>query len=118
MAAINDHPQVAKRLLVAGAHASAADSNLMTPLHLAAQRGHDSVIEELLNARANIDVLDRNKYSALHWAAVNQHISTATKLLEAGISAQNRRDGIGIAKYHSHFNIADAISKSSPELAV
>jgi len=66
MAAIKNHPQVAKRLLVAGADASGADSNLMTPLHLAAQHGHDSVIEELLNAGANIDVLDKNNYSALH----------------------------------------------------
>ena len=104
---------IVRRLLEAGADASARDDKLMTPLHFAAQRGYHDAVELLLEFNADVDAVDLNMYSPLHWAAANDRSTVAEQLCEAGVSAANREAGFRIASTHGYRKIADVISKTS-----
>jgi len=92
LAAINDHVEVVKLLLAAGARVDAnnwqsgrhVEGHLKTALHMAAESGHAEVVKVLLDAGAGIERQDERGASALHFAALKGHVVVAELLLASG----------------------------------
>jgi ankyrin repeat protein len=87
-AALNNHPELVRLLLKAGAQRDGCGTDLRTPLHYAAARGCVEAVEVLLAAGADPDALDScsleslsTRLSPLHYAVINDHATTVAMLL-------------------------------------
>jgi len=68
------------------------NSDLLTPLNLAAERGQTEVAELLLNLGADPTFGDNENSQPIHLAAVNGHIPVVDLLLEDGVDIDARDD--------------------------
>ncbi|MFB6226928.1 MAG: ankyrin repeat domain-containing protein [bacterium] len=75
-----EHPDLAKKLIQAGASVNLEDSRGMTPLHWAAARGYRGMAEELIERGSNLQTRDRTGRTPLHHAA-EQNQPELVKLL-------------------------------------
>ncbi|XP_075412852.1 poly [ADP-ribose] polymerase tankyrase-1 isoform X1 [Tenrec ecaudatus] len=81
------HPkrkQVTELLLRKGANVNEKNKDLMTPLHVAAERAHSDVMEVLHKHGAKMNALDTLGQTALHRAALAGHLQTCRLLLSYG----------------------------------
>uniref|UniRef100_A0A665VYG3 Poly [ADP-ribose] polymerase n=1 Tax=Echeneis naucrates TaxID=173247 RepID=A0A665VYG3_ECHNA len=76
--------QVCELLLRKGANVNDKTKELLTPLHLAAEKGHNDVIEVLVKHEAKVNAVDHLGQTALHRAARRGHLQTCRLLLNAG----------------------------------
>uniref|UniRef100_A0A8P4K2F7 Poly [ADP-ribose] polymerase n=1 Tax=Dicentrarchus labrax TaxID=13489 RepID=A0A8P4K2F7_DICLA len=76
--------QVCELLLRKGADVNDRTKDMMTPLHLAAEKGHNDVIEVLVKHEAKVNAVDHLGQTPLHRAARCGHLQTCRLLLNAG----------------------------------
>uniref|UniRef100_A0A3B4Y1S1 Poly [ADP-ribose] polymerase n=1 Tax=Seriola lalandi dorsalis TaxID=1841481 RepID=A0A3B4Y1S1_SERLL len=76
--------QVCELLLRKGANVNEKTKDLLTPLHLASEKGHNDVIEVLVKHEAKVNAVDHLGQTALHRAAHCGHLQTCRLLLNAG----------------------------------
>ncbi|KAM9336972.1 poly [ADP-ribose] polymerase tankyrase-2 [Symphorus nematophorus] len=76
--------QVCELLLRKGANVNDKNKDLLTPLHLAAEKAHNDVIEVLVKHEAKVNAVDHLGQTALHRAAHCGHLQTCRLLLSAG----------------------------------
>ncbi len=70
VAATNDHPDIAKKLVNEGASVDVTDDNGMTALHHAAEWRRTDIIRYLMSAKCSVTVKDSRSYTALHYACL------------------------------------------------
>lgn len=71
------------------------NQNIMTPLHLAAERGHNQVVEVLLDHDdINVNATCSGRLTALHLATKGAHLESV-KLLVEDIRTHNLKDSAG-----------------------
>ncbi|XP_061887073.1 poly [ADP-ribose] polymerase tankyrase-1 isoform X2 [Entelurus aequoreus] len=89
-AVASPHPkkkQVTELLLRKGANVNEKNKDLMTPLHVAAERAHNDIMEVLQKHGAKVNALDTLGQTALHRAAMAGHLQTCRLLLGYGADA-------------------------------
>lgn len=87
------HHEVARRLLLAGAHADLADLDHMSSLIWASGRGHPECVGTLLQlGKAKVNQADKCGTSPLIWACRRGHAQVAAILLKNGANV----DSIGV----------------------
>ncbi|XP_061732716.1 poly [ADP-ribose] polymerase tankyrase-1 isoform X1 [Nerophis ophidion] len=89
-AVASPHPkrkQVTELLLRKGANVNENNKDLMTPLHVAAERAHNDIMEVLQKHGAKVNALDTLGQTALHRAAMAGHLQTCRLLLGYGADA-------------------------------
>jgi len=84
IAAYNNQPAIAQRLLQQGAFADAADRNGNTALMGAIFKGYPELVDLLLNAGAHPDTQNGQGATALTFAATFNRTEIAQRLLQAG----------------------------------
>lgn len=72
------------RLLEAQVDVNGQDTDGLTPLHWAVDRGHADLAEFLLSRKADIDAQDSEQTTPLHYAVDCDHVSLVELLLRAG----------------------------------
>lgn len=83
-AAYNNHSEVVKYLISAGAEISAPAGNGSTPLHGAATYGHLNIVEILLENGADISSRNSSGFTPLLGACAGGHIEIVSFLLSRG----------------------------------
>ncbi|KAJ8262660.1 hypothetical protein COCON_G00151170 [Conger conger] len=86
-AVASPHPkrkQVAELLLRKGANVNEKNKDLLTPLHVVAERAHNDLMEGLQKHGAKMNALDTLGQTALHRAALAGHLQTCRLLLSYG----------------------------------
>lgn len=115
------HADVAKRLLIAGAHADASDEDHMSCLIWAAGRGHLECVSHLIQiGKAKVNQADKFGTSSLIWACRKGHTQIAAVLLKAGANV----DCIGVlgwsplmvAVYGNHIDIIKLLLQYKPNV--
>uniref|UniRef100_A0A7N8XM40 Poly [ADP-ribose] polymerase n=1 Tax=Mastacembelus armatus TaxID=205130 RepID=A0A7N8XM40_9TELE len=76
--------QVCELLLRKGANVNAKTKDLLTPLHLASEKGHNDVIKVLVKHEAKVNAMDHLGQTPLHRAAHSGRLQTCRLLLTAG----------------------------------
>ncbi|KAM9426617.1 poly [ADP-ribose] polymerase tankyrase-2-like [Pholidichthys leucotaenia] len=76
--------QVCELLLKKGANIDEKSKDLLTPLHVAAEKAHNDVIEVLVKHEAKVNAVDHLGQTALHRAARCGHLQTCRLLLMVG----------------------------------
>jgi ankyrin repeat protein len=100
-AAMRGDIDAVRQLLRDGADVNAAQSDGMTALHWAADRGEVEIAEVLLYAGANVGAITRiGEYTPLHIASRNGHVAVIDVLLEAGADLHARTDPGGTTPIH------------------
>jgi ankyrin repeat protein len=80
---LGDVASAIRLLIEAGARATAADNDGITPPHWAAGQGMADICRVLIQAGANVNARDSSRYTPLHQAA-SGHLEAARVLVEAG----------------------------------
>ncbi|XP_060719936.1 poly [ADP-ribose] polymerase tankyrase-2-like isoform X1 [Tachysurus vachellii] len=75
---------VCEILLRKGANINDKTKDLLTPLHLAAEKSHDDIIELLVKHEAKVNVVDSQGQTPLHRAAQRGHVRSCRLLIGAG----------------------------------
>ncbi|KAF4085338.1 hypothetical protein AMELA_G00116960 [Ameiurus melas] len=76
--------QVCEILLRKGANINDKTKDLLTPLHLAAEKSHNDIIELLVKHEAKVNVVDSQGQTPLHRAAQCGHLQSCRLLMSAG----------------------------------
>ncbi|XP_053495424.1 poly [ADP-ribose] polymerase tankyrase-2-like isoform X3 [Ictalurus furcatus] len=76
--------QVCEILLRKGANINDKTKDLLTPLHLAAEKSHNDIIELLVKHEAKVNVVDNQGQTPLHRAAQCGHLQSCRLLMSAG----------------------------------
>jgi len=110
-AASEDHLDVVKQLLAAGADPKITDVNGQTPLMSAAYGGNVAILRELLHAGAPLDATDKGGNTALSNAAHQGQLEAAKFLIEGGAALDIRsakgKTALGVAAERGHAACAD-----------
>ena len=69
VAAAEDHPDIVRALIAAGANVNALDAGGRTPLHRANTRGRPALVDQLIEAGVDVNHIANNGDNALHGAA-------------------------------------------------
>ena len=96
--ATGDYAACFKLLRDAGANLEAADSDRLTPLHLAASFANVEIMTLLVEAGANVNAADSDGCTALHFAPSTTALACVEVLLAAGASV-NARTFSGITPF-------------------
>ena len=103
LAAINNHPDVCRYLILRGADLSSRDVNWWTPLHIAVMNGNFEVAELLLRRGADPNLQVREGWTPLHISVFNCHVRLSRLLLKYGADPEIQDDmsetPLDIAKY-------------------
>ncbi|XP_017339679.1 poly [ADP-ribose] polymerase tankyrase-2 isoform X3 [Ictalurus punctatus] len=86
-ASVSPYPkrkQVCEILLRKGANINDKTKDLLTPLHLAAEKSHNDIIELLVKHEAKVNVVDNQGQTPLHRAAQCGHLQSCRLLMSAG----------------------------------
>ncbi|KAG7325530.1 hypothetical protein KOW79_011846 [Hemibagrus wyckioides] len=75
---------VCEILLRKGANINDKTKDLLTPLHLAAEKSHNDIIELLVKHEAKVNVVDGQGQTPLHRAAQRGHLQSCRLLMNAG----------------------------------
>ncbi|XP_076154617.1 poly [ADP-ribose] polymerase tankyrase-2-like isoform X3 [Alosa pseudoharengus] len=95
--------QICELLLRKGAGVNDKTKDLLTPLHLAAEKSHNDVIEVLVKHGAKVNTVDPLGQTALHRAAHCGHLQTCRLLLGAGCDPLlTSRQGFSPSQLGSH----------------
>ncbi|XP_048089537.1 poly [ADP-ribose] polymerase tankyrase-2-like isoform X2 [Alosa alosa] len=95
--------QICELLLRKGAGVNDKTKDLLTPLHLAAEKSHNDVIEVLVKHGAKVNAVDPLGQTALHRAAHCGHLQTCRLLLGAGCDPLlTSRQGFSPSQLGSH----------------
>ncbi|XP_053094594.1 poly [ADP-ribose] polymerase tankyrase-2-like isoform X3 [Pangasianodon hypophthalmus] len=76
--------QVCEILLRKGANINDKTKDLLTPLHLAAEKSHNDIIELLVKHEAKVNAVDSQGQTPLHRAAQCGHLQSCRLLMSAG----------------------------------
>ncbi|XP_072522853.1 poly [ADP-ribose] polymerase tankyrase-2-like isoform X2 [Salminus brasiliensis] len=76
--------QICEMLLRKGANVNDKTEDLLTPLHLAAEKSHNDVIELLIKHGAKVNTVDSQGQTPLHHAAQRGHLQSCRLLISAG----------------------------------
>ncbi|XP_060795530.1 poly [ADP-ribose] polymerase tankyrase-2-like isoform X1 [Neoarius graeffei] len=76
--------QVCEILLRKGASINDKTNDLLTPLHLAAEKSHNDIIEILVKHEAKVNAVDSQGQTPLHRAAQCGHLQSCRLLMSAG----------------------------------
>lgn len=80
----NGNVKCGRYVLSAGADIEHYNGRLMTPLHIAIERGHESFAKFLINSGANVEATDQDNETALMYAARYGHLSTVKEIIIHG----------------------------------
>jgi ankyrin repeat protein len=83
-ATMNNHTELAKGLIDAGADLNAKDYAKKTPLHYVAEGNRPELARVLIDAGADLNAEDYAKQTPLHLAAMKGHTEIAKGLIDAG----------------------------------
>lgn len=101
--AAHELPNIAKKLIKAGAKVDIHDLEGNTPLHIAAESGKLGMVSCLLKKKGEIiDWVNHKHDTALSLAIAKGHASVVEALLEKGASALIK-NGSGLMAYHQAF---------------
>ena len=103
LAALNNHIDVCRYLILRGADLECRDANWWTPLHLAVMKGNFEVARLLLRRGADPNPQVREGWTPLHISVFNQHVRLSHLLLKYGADPEIQDDmsetPLDIAKY-------------------
>jgi len=85
----NQHPEIAKFLIKAGADLNLQDEVGDTALMYASNAGSTEMVKLLLKRGADPNILNRDKNNALHFASLYGHLDIVKILIDAGINIDN-----------------------------
>ncbi|ORX55907.1 hypothetical protein BCR36DRAFT_581063 [Piromyces finnis] len=89
-AAINNHLEVAKFLLIHGARVDEKGGDLMaTPLHWAARSGHLQMVTLLVKHHADPSIIDNQGYNALHLSVHGGYPMLALYIISLGVDVDS-----------------------------
>lgn len=91
IAVLNMHPDIASRLIDAGADVNSQDEKGGSPLDHASYRGYPDIVKKLLAKKAVVDIKDKYDSTPLATAANYGHIEIVKMLISAGADV-NRQD--------------------------
>lgn len=113
LAAMNDHIEVVRLLLDAGADANVRESNNLTALHFAAVEGHVDVVKALLAAGANPEAKPTDDgWTPLFYAIEKGQEEVVDALLRGGADPNSsNKDGISPLLYAATKGRADNIQQ-------
>ena len=86
----NQHPEIAKFLIKAGADLNLQDEVGDTALMYASNAGSTDMVKLLLKGGADINILNGAKNNALHFASLYGHLDIVKILIDAGINIDNQ----------------------------
>lgn len=95
------------------------NSNQLTPLHIAAEKGFELVIRVLLGKKASIDAQTTNKKTPLFCAAEKGHSEAVRCLIENGADIQletKNMSPLHIAAMNGHTDVIKAFLESGKEI--
>ena len=103
LAALNNHADVCRYLILRGADLESRDVNWWTPLHIAVMNGNFEVAELLLRRGADPNLQVREGWTPLHISVFNCHVRLSRLLLKYGADPEIQDDmsetPLDIAKY-------------------
>ena len=103
LAAMNNHADVCRYLILRGADLSIRDVNWWTPLHIAVMKGNFAVAGLLLRRGADPDLQVREGWTPLHISVFNGHLRLSCLLLKHGADPEIQDDSsetpLDIIKY-------------------
>ena len=103
LAALNNHIDVCRYLILRGADLECRDANWWTPLHVAVMKGNFEVAGLLLRRGADPNLQVREGWTPLHISVFNQHVRLTHLLLKFGADPEIQDDmsetPLDIAKY-------------------
>ena len=103
LAALNNHIDVCRYLILRGADLECRDANWWTPLHVAVMKGNFEVARLLLRRGADPNLQVREGWTPLHISVFNQHVRLSHLLLKYGADPEIQDDmsetPLEIAKY-------------------
>ena len=103
LAALNNHIDVCRYLILRGADLECRDANWWTPLHVAVMKGNFEVAGLLLRRGADPNLQVREGWTPLHISVFNQHLRLSHLLLKYGADPEIQDDmsetPLEIAKY-------------------
>ena len=115
-----NHQKISEYLVtVPGANLAIANSDLNTPLHLAAFYGRDNLTKMLLQRKVDVNAQNRAKITPLHYAIQNRNIISIQLLLDAGadktLKYNENKNAFDIAKDLNDANIIQMLTNPSTE---
>ena len=88
----NQHPEIAKFLIKAGADLNLQDEVGDTALMYASNAGNTEMVKLLLKEGADPNILNHGKNNALHFASLYGHLDIVKILIDVGINIDNQDD--------------------------
>ena len=103
LAALNNHIDVCRYLILRGADLECRDANWWTPLHVAVMKGNFEVAGLLLRRGADPNLQVREGWTPLHISVFNGHLRLSCLLLKHGADPEIQDDSsetpLDIIKY-------------------
>ena len=92
LAALNNHIDVCRYLILRGADLECRDANWWTPLHVAVMKGNFEVARLLLRRGADPNLQVREGWTPLHISVFNRHVRLSRLLLKYGADPEIQDD--------------------------
>ena len=111
LAAMNNHADVCRYLILRGADLSNRDVNWWTPLHIAVMKGNFAVAGLLLRRGADPDLQVREGWTPLHISVFNGHVRLSHLLLKYGADPEIQDDTSETPRDTAKYRWFDIIAK-------
>ncbi|HEV2613951.1 MAG TPA: ankyrin repeat domain-containing protein [Gammaproteobacteria bacterium] len=114
----NNRPDVAQLLIQKGLLVSAInnETEMKTPLHVAADAGDDKTVAYLVKNGADVNAEAAKKKTALHFSANEGHLNVVQILADLGATVEAKdskgRTAADIAKHRGHLQITRLLNPS------
>ena len=115
IACMQDHLEVAMKILAAGADPNIARDDGVSPLFIACEKGQSEVVQKLLNAGADPYAARDGGFTPLTIACQNGHSEAVRVLLDAGVDVTTTsQDGnvlscLHYAAWYNHPTLVDVL---------